>query len=549
MDTQRSALLIVFLFSLFMLWDGWQRQSQPPVAEAPVAAESQVAQSPGSQAPVPTLSSAAGAADVPPIAAAVAQKAATRVVTDLFAADVSAEGGSLIRLELLKHRAGPDSAGNFVLLDNGTEHLYHAQSGLIGEGLPTHKTTFQLPEGEIRLADGQDKVELRMTAPGPAGVTVTKVLVFRRGSYQIDTVYEIANESGEPVSAHAYFQVLRDGIEISTGTSMLSTFTGPAFYTEEGKYQKVHFDDINKGKAKFVSKATDGWVALVQHYFVTAFVPAPGTEREFFARKVGDNLYTAGVVVPMPVAEPGASSSIDVPLYTGPQIQSSLLALAPGLDRVVDYGWLTIIASPMHWVLEKLHGLVGNWGWAIILLTVLLKALFFPLSAASYRSMAKLRLVTPRMQKIKELHGGDRVRMQQEMMQLYKTEKINPLGGCLPIVIQIPVFIALYWVLLGSVEMRNAPWIGWITDLSVKDPFFVMPVIMGITMFVQTKLNPTPPDPIQAKVMLFLPVVFTGMFLFFPAGLVLYWTVNNILSIAQQWQITRTIEGEKAKTA
>ncbi|MFZ5507310.1 MAG: membrane protein insertase YidC, partial [Pseudomonadota bacterium] len=325
--------------------------------------------------------------------------------------------------------------------------------------------------------------------------------------------------------------------------------TGPAFYTEAGKYQKVDFSDIDKGKAKFVTKAPDGWVALVQHYFVSTFVPAAGVEREFFAKKVGDNLYTAGVIVPVQPAAPGATSTVDVPLYAGPQIQSNLDAMAPGLDHVVDYGWLKIIASPMHWVLEKLYALVGNWGWAIILLTILIKAIFFPLSAASYKSMAKLRLVTPRMQQIKERHGNDRVRMQQEMMELYKTEKINPLGGCLPILIQIPVFIALYWVLLGSVEMRNAPWIGWITDLSIKDPYFVLPIIMGVTMFVQTKLNPTPPDPIQAKVMLFLPVVFTGMFLFFPAGLVLYWTVNNILSIAQQWQITRMIESGKTAKA
>ena len=545
MDTQRSALLIVFMFSLFMLWDGWQRQSQPPAAQAPAAA---AAQSAGAQAPVPTVSPNAGAAAVPPVAVAT-QKAAVRVETDLFIADVSAEGGSLIRLELLKHRAGPESTGNFVLLDNGGQHLYHAQSGLIGQGLPTHKTLYQLPEGELKLADGQDSAELRMTAPGPEGVTVTKVLVFHRGSYNIDTRYEIANASGAPINAHAYFQVLRDGQKISAGTSMLSTFTGPAFYTEEGKYQKVEFADIDKEKAKYVTKAQDGWVAMVQHYFVSAFIPAPGIEREFFARKVANDLYTAGVVVPVPSAAPGATSTISVPLYTGPQIQANLVALAPGLDRVVDYGWLKIIASPMHWVLEKLHALVGNWGWAIILLTVLIKALFFPLSAASYRSMAKLRLVTPRMQQIKERHANDRARMQQEMMELYKTEKINPLGGCLPIVIQIPVFISLYWVLLGSVEMRNAPWIGWITDLSIKDPFFVLPLLMGVTMFVQTKLNPTPPDPIQAKVMLFLPVIFTGMFLFFPSGLVLYWTINNILSIAQQWQITRMIEAGKTAKA
>jgi YidC/Oxa1 family membrane protein insertase len=540
MDTQRSALLIVFLFSLFMLWDGWQRQSQPPVVPDSVAAS----QSPGAQAPVPTVSAPAGTADVPDVAVAT-QKAAVRVVTDLLIADVSAEGGSLIRLELLKHRAGPDTPGNFVLLDNGSINLYYAQSGLIGEGLPTHKTVFQMPEGELRLADGQDSIELRMAAAGPEGVSVTKVLTFHRGSYRIDTRYEIANASEAPVSAHAYFQLLRDGKAVSAGTSMLSTFTGPAFYTDADKYQKVEFSDISKDKAKFAHKAPDGWVAMVQHYFVSAFVPPQGIEREYFARKVGSDLFTAGVVVPVGTAAPGGTASIDVPLYSGPQIQSNLTEMATGLDLVVDYGFLTIIASPMHWVLEKLHDLVGNWGWAIILLTILIKALFFPLSAASYRSMAKLRLVTPRMQQIKERHGGDRMRMQQEMMELYKTEKINPLGGCLPILVQIPVFIALYWVLLGSVEMRNAPWIGWITDLSIKDPYFVLPLLMGVTMFVQTKLNPTPPDPIQAKVMLFLPIVFTGMFLFFPAGLVLYWVVNNILSIAQQWQITRMIEGGK----
>ncbi len=547
MDTQRSALLIVFLFSLFMLWDGWNRQSQPAVAPPPTATTP--AQSAGAQAPVPTVSSTkTGTPEVPQVAPA-AQRAAIRVVTDLLIADVSAEGGSLIRLELLQHRAGPDTPGNFILLDNGELNLYHAQSGLIGDGMPTHKTVFQLPQGELKLADGQDSVELRMTAPGPEGVTVAKVLTFHRGSYRIDTRYEVANASAAPVSAHAYFQLLRDGKAVSAGTSMLTTFTGPAFYTDSGKYQKVDFSDITDNKAKFVTKSPDGWVAMVQHYFVSAFVPPQGAEREFFARKVGNDLFTAGVVVPMPVAAPGASSSIEVPLYSGPQIQANLSAMATGLDLVVDYGWLTIIASPMHWVLDKLYSVVGNWGWAIILLTILIKAIFFPLSAASYRSMAKLRLVTPRMQQIKERHGNDRMRMQQEMMELYKTEKSNPLGGCLPILVQIPVFIALYWVLLGSVEMRNAPWIGWITDLSIKDPYFVLPLLMGVTMFVQTKLNPTPPDPIQAKVMLFLPVIFTGMFLFFPAGLVLYWTVNNILSIAQQWQITRMIEGEKTAKA
>ncbi|MGB0129910.1 MAG: membrane protein insertase YidC, partial [Rhodocyclaceae bacterium] len=318
-------------------------------------------------------------------------------------------------------------------------------------------------------------------------------------------------------------------------------------YTEEGKYQKLDFTDIEKGKAKLPPRVQDGWIGLVQHYFVSAWLPQGRVEREFFAKKVGQDLYTAGVIVPVPAVAPGASGKVDMSLYAGPQEQTNLEKLAPGLALVVDYGWLTVIAAPLFWLLEWIHKLVGNWGWAIILLTVLIKAVFFPLSAASYRSMAKMRVVTPKMAKIKEMYGSDKARMNQEMMQLYKKEKINPLGGCLPIVVQIPVFIALYWVLLGTVEMRHAPWALWIHDLSSKDPYYVLPIIMGISMLVQTKLNPTPPDPIQAKVMLAMPIIFTGMFLFFPSGLVIYWVVNNLLSIAQQWQITRMVEGATRK--
>jgi YidC/Oxa1 family membrane protein insertase len=304
----------------------------------------------------------------------------------------------------------------------------------------------------------------------------------------------------------------------------------------------VDFADIEKGNAKYASKSNDGWLAMIQHYFVSAWLPLADVEREFYMRKAGNNLYSVGVITP--VGEDGKST---MTLYAGPQEQDKLEAIAPGLQLVVDYGWLTVIAAPLFWVLELIHKLTGNWGWAIIGLTILLKAIFFPLSAASYKSMAKMRVLTPKLVKLKETFGDDKQRLNQEMMELYKREKVNPLGGCLPVLVQIPVFIALYWVLLGTVEMRNAPWLGWIDDLSVKDPYFVLPIIMGVTQLVMTKLNPTPPDPIQAKVMMMMPIVFTVMFLFFPAGLVLYWTVNNLLSMAQQWQITRAVEGGQLK--
>ncbi|MCF8183408.1 MAG: membrane protein insertase YidC, partial [Polynucleobacter sp.] len=496
--------------------------------------------------PTPTLPAAGAAADPGAATGAVAGTviapgaSSARVKTDLYIADVSAQGGDITRLELVQHPATGDKSKRFVLLDNGSSHLYLAQSGLIGEGLPNHKTEWTLASGDHVLKDGDQQLEMRLEAVGAAG-KVVKTYTFHRGSYKIDVRHE-----GVMAGGHAYYQLTRDGkpAEAGDGNSMMmgvSTFTGPAVFTDLEKFQKVSFEEIQKNSAKFAHKADNGWVAMVQHYFVAAWLPTVGASREFYMRSVGADLYSAGVIVPV-----GADGTSSVALYAGPQEQEKLEAIAPGLDLVVDYGWLTVIAAPLFWVLAAIHKLVGNWGWAIIGLTVLIKLAFFPLSAASYKSMAKMRVLTPKLVKLKEAYGDDKARLNQEMMALYKKEKVNPLGGCLPVLVQIPVFIALYWVLLGTVEMRNAPWLGWISDLSVKDPFYVLPLIMGATMFIQTKLNPTPPDPIQAKIMLFMPIVFTGMFLFFPAGLVLYWTVNNTLSIAQQWQITRMVEaGEK----
>jgi len=327
-------------------------------------------------------------------------------------------------------------------------------------------------------------------------------------------------------------------------TKMVSTFTGPAVYTDADKYQKVNFEDIGKDKAKFAKTADDGWLAMVQHYFVSAFVPKEKTPREYYMRKVeGSNIYQSGVIVPVGEIAPGAKGETSISLYAGPQEQAALKEVALGLDLVVDYGWLTVVAAPIFWALQAIYKLVGNWGWAIVVLTIIIKAIFFPLSAASYKSMAKMRVLTPRLMQLKERYADDKQRLNQEMMKMYQTEKVNPLGGCLPILVQIPVFIALYWVLLGAVEMRGAPWILWIKDLAAPDPYYILPVIMIVSMIIQTKLNPTPPDPIQAKMMMAMPFIFGVMFLWFPAGLVLYWVVNNILSIAQQWQITRMIEG------
>jgi YidC/Oxa1 family membrane protein insertase len=543
MNNQRLILLLVFFFSIMMLWDAWLRQGQP--AQPAKTAQQESAQSQGGGAgsaavpSAPTFAAAPGAVPVPgsaAVAPAVTGAAVLKVKTDLVVADISAQGGDLVRLELLRHHATENRKENFILLD--AAHRYAAQSGLIGVGLPNHKSVWRLPAESLALKDGENELRVALEAPVEGGGKVVKTYVFKRDSYLVDVEHALVGAAA-PAGASAYFQLTRDDKAPEGANSMMMTFTGAAIYTDQEKFKKVEFSDFG-GKNKHPTATDNGWVAMVQHYFFSAWLPQAG-EREYFTRQLGGGLFAAGVVVPF------AGDRLTVPLFAGPQEQDKLDQIAPGLSLVVDYGWLTMIAAPLFWVLEWLYKFVGNWGWAIILLTMLIKAVFFPLSAASYKSMAKMRVLTPKLTKLKEAYGDDKARMNQEMMELYKREKVNPLGGCLPILVQIPVFIALYWVLLGTVEMRGAPWLGWITDLTAKDPFYILPLLMGATMFIQTKLNPTPPDPIQAKIMLWMPIVFTGMFLFFPSGLVLYWTVNNALSIAQQWQINRMIEGASKK--
>jgi YidC/Oxa1 family membrane protein insertase len=542
MDSQRLILFFVFSFSLFMLVDAWHRDQQPAPTRQPAAGS--VQKDAGLPAPSEKLAPPGvvpGAAPQAPTGAVLAAGAAITVDTDLFHAEISTAGGDLRLLELKQHRDTEDKQRNFQLFQQRPEHTYIAQGGLIGGDLPTHRTLYSAGAAAYKLAEGANTVEARLEAPPVNGVKVTKVYRFSRGSYLIDVSFEIANGGSSVVQPYGYFQLLRDDKPPVGDSAMLPTFTGVGVYTEKDKFHKVTFSDIEKGKASYPKTSDDGWIAMLQHYFLGAWLPKTGTPREFYMRRV-DNLNAAGVIVPAAAIQPGGTATLSVPLYAGPQEQDKLAKLAPGLDLSVDYGWLTIIAVPLFWLLSWFYQWVGNWGIAIIILTVIIKLLFYPLSEASYRSMAKMRVLAPKLQRLKEQYGDDRQRMQQAMMEMYKTEKINPLGGCLPIVVQIPVFIALYWVLLASVELRHAPFMLWINDLSRPDPWFILPILMGATMIIQTRLNPEPPDPIQAKVMKIMPVAFSVFFFFFPAGLVLYWLVNNVLSIAQQWNINRVLE-------
>jgi len=547
MDTQRLILFMLFAFSVFFLMDAWQKETQParvgapaapPVsgpAGAPVPAPSQPLSKPPAQ---PAAGTPVGGGDL--------QKGETiRVQTDEYIADIDTAGGDLRRLELLEHLDTSDKKKNFTLLQQA-EHTYVAQSGLIGNGLPNHRTRYTAAERNVQLMPGANEAVIHLTAQASDGVNVIKTYTFHRNSYVIDVSYRIDNHGASAIEPDAYFQLLRDSTPPAGDSAMLPTYTGIAVYTEKEKFQKVPFSDVDKGKVNYPKKSSDGWIAMLQHYFLSAWLPPSGVAREFYTKRLDNGLYAAGVILPVGRIEPGTQKTLTVPLYAWPQEQDKLSKLTPGLDLTVDYGWLTIIAKPLFWFLQWLHQWVGNWGVAIIILTVTIKALFYPLSAASYRSMARMRVLAPRLQKLKEQYGNDRQRMNQAMMELYKTEKINPLGGCLPVVVQIPVFIALYWVLLASVELRHAPFMLWIHDLSVADPYFVLPVLMGATMIFQTYLNPEPPDPVQAKIMKIMPIAFSVMFFFFPAGLVLYWLINNILSIAQQWQITRAMGQPKS---
>ena len=541
-DIRRTILWVIFGFSLVLLWDKWQihngKQATffPSAATAPATAAAKPSDVPAVAAPTATASDVPGGAAAP-AADAIAREKVT-VSTDVLRLTFDGQGGGIEHGELLKYMDSVDKSKPFVLFDDSANRVYMAQTGLIGGNFPTHKTTMQLMPGARELAEGANELQVRFESPAMDGVKLVKTYTLKRGAYDIAVKHEVVNTGAAAVSPQLYLQLLRDGnAPEGEKSAMYSTFTGPAVYSHEKKFQKVEFKDIEKGKAEFVKSTPDGYVAMVQHYFASAWLLGDGTQRDNFARKVGDNLYAAGTITTLGTLQPGETKAVDARLFAGPQLEKMLEATYPGLELVKDYGMFTILAKPMYWLLDQIHSVLGNWGWAIIGLVLILKIIFYWFNAKAYSSMAKMKAINPKIQEMRERLKDKPQQMQQEMMRIYREEKVNPMGGCLPIMIQIPVFMTLYWVLLSSVEMRQAPWIGWITDLSAKDPWFILPLLMMFSSLLQTALNPVPPDPMQAKMMWFMPLIFSVMFFMFPAGLVLYWLTNNILSIAQQWVI------------
>ncbi len=547
-DIRRTILWVIFGFSMVLLWDQWQIHNGKQATFFPNPTQK------AASAPAPAVSASAGVPVAPavtgqaPMAESAVAVASERfeVSTDVLKMTFDTQGGALVRTEFLQYLDSNDKTRNFVLLDDTKDRYYQAQTGLIGgvapDSFPTHKSVMAV-SGDKVLKDGQDELKIVFTSQDTGGIKLVKTYTLRRGAYDIAVKHEVINTGATALNPQLYLQLVRDGNKPAGESSFYSTFTGPAVYTDVKKYQKVEFSDIKKGKADFEKESTNGYIAMVQHYFASAWILPADVKRTFSldARDVGaavaDCCYRATMITPLETVAPGQTKAVEAKLFVGPQEEKKLEALAPGMELVKDYGWLTILAKPLYWLLDKLHSFIQNWGWSIVALVLLLKIAFYWLNAKAYASMAKMKAVNPRIMEMRERLKDNPQQMQQEMMRIYREEKVNPMGGCFPIMVQIPVFIALYWVLLSSVEMRNAPWILWIQDLSSPDPFFILPVVMTLTTLLQTALNPAPPDPLQAKMMWFMPLAFSVMFFFFPSGLVLYWITNNILSIAQQWII------------
>lgn len=555
MDNLRLLLFFALAVVLLLIYQAWvqdygQSAASPAVVRQPVV----IGEAPQGSADTPEVSEVPDAPTLPAVAvslapAPTADEAPIRVETDVLRLEFSRRGATLTSAWLKDYAVTAEAgAPEFRLFKPSPPNMFVAQSGLLGgkeKRLPTHRATFSIAGDRFVLGPHEDALTLAFDWTHPSGIQVEKRYEIERGSYVIRLAQIVTNHTGSPLALRSYEQLQRTELVDPNASRFLYTYTGGVYYSPEDKYTKESFDDMQDGKLQRV--VSDGWIAMIQHYFMSAWIAPAGTLETFYTKVLDQSRYIIGKYSEPVTLPPDASHSFDNRLFVGPKLQDTLASVAPGLELAVDYGWLTILAQPIFWLLSKIHALVGNWGWAIILLTILIKAAFYKLSETSYKSMANMRKVTPRMQALKDRYGDDKQRLNQAMMDLYKKEKINPLGGCLPILVQIPVFIALYWVLLESVELRHAPFALWIDNLSGPDPYFVLPLIMGVSMYIQQKLNPAPPDPIQAKVMMSLPFVFTIFFAFFPAGLVLYWVVNNILSIAQQWYITYNIEKATAK--
>lgn len=549
MDVKRLLFLIPLAILAYMLVVQWNQDYGQVVTTPDVTQNGNVASSAGEgddALAVPEATSNRNAIEdgIPtPSENESASGNTIAVTTDVLDVRIDSHGGDIVYAALPQHKQSLDTERNYVLLSDNNVRSYVARSGLQLNG-QANRIAFTPEQTEYRLANDQDTLSVDLTA-SINGVDIIKRLSFERGSYAIDVEYFLANNTDEPVSARFIGQLARDNSpDPSSGVSMgMKSYIGAAYSSPDTRYEKIDFEDIQNGGFEN-REAQGGWMAIIQHYFVSAWAPRQNQQNLYYVTTDSRNRNVAAFAGPITSVNADSEATLGATLYVGPKVQDYLEQVAPNLRLTVDYGWLWFIANPLFWLLDKIHSLIGNWGWSIVLLTVLVKAALFPLSAKAYKSMARMRKLGPEMQRLKELYGDDRQKMSQEMMKFYQKEKINPLGGCLPIVVQMPVFIALYWMLLESVELRHAPFMFWIQDLSMKDPYFILPILMGVSMYVQQMLNPTPPDPMQAKIMRFLPIIFTFFFLWFPAGLVIYWVVNNIISVAQQYFITKRIEND-----
>jgi len=564
MEQQRLLLFVALAFIMFLMFDAWQQDhavKEPTTATAPAKSPTASAQQKTSdEIPVaesaPAIRGGNTASSVPTQQSGelFKQGQAIHVVTDVLDLTINTVGGDVRQVKLLSYPTKIDEPENpFLLMNETLPRVFVAQSGFTGKtadadsiiSAPNHLNTYSVERTKYVLDESKDSMDVNLYWTSPEGIQFTKTYTFHRGSHKVDVKHTVNNTTAKNWRGNTYYQLQRTQVSEVDQSQFIYTYMGGVLFSPEERYEKIDFSDMQESKLK--RDITGGWAAMIQHYFLSAWVPDKTKIETYYTGYKSNNvIYTIGFRDKNEtIVAPGTSHTFNTTFYTGPKDQAELEKIAEGLELTVDYGVLTVIAKPIFWLLTKIHSVVGNWGWAIILLTILIKLAFYKLSEASYRSMAKMRAVQPRMVAMKERFADDRQGMNKAMMDLYKKEKINPLGGCLPILIQIPVFIALYWVLLESVELRQAPWILWINDMSAEDPYYILPLLMGISMFIQQKLNPTPIDPIQAKVMMILPVVFTIFFMFFPAGLVLYWVVNNILSIAQQWYITNKVINEK----
>ncbi len=553
-DIKRTILWVIFGFSMVLLWDQWQVFNGkkptffPPKEAALAQGAAKTEGKEGEATDLPKFANESGSKKIEEVnqsKVASAQKENTYVLkNENLELTISSDGGTIVKSRFLKQTDSKNQNQPISLLEQSKQRVYMAQTGLIGnetnQSFPNHKTAMQMTRF-IQPENKKDSQILEFSTETENGVKLIKTFTLAADEYYVDVKHTVLNQTKERISPKLYVQIIRDGNKPDGESSFYSTFTGPAVYTQEKKYQKIEFKDIENNKVDIQNKSNYGYVAMVQHYYASAWIFNDERQREIYSKKIDTNLYSVGMISDLKTLEPGEKTDTETRFFSGPQEETNLESIYPGLELVKDYGWLTILAKPLYWLLFKINANLNNWGWSIVALVVLLKIAFFWLNAQAYKSMAKMKAINPKIMEMRERLKDKPQQIQMEMMKIYKEEKVNPMGGCLPIMVQIPVFIALYWVLLSTVEMRNTPWIGWINDLSSPDPYFILPLLMTMTSLLQTWLNPTPPDPIQAKMMWIMPLAFSVMFFFFPSGLVLYWLTNNILSISQQWLINKKL--------